>query len=367
MVKTNPEYMNGDELSLKQYFIILFAKQRLLFTNRLIWWKKTTKFWSFPLFLLDSVLFILLLYKEWSMLYLFLPFLVGFPLIWMRSYYISFITPSRIKKTLLEFIANYVTDLIHVRRLCLTNYTFRWRDMEFEVAYSLVPTLNSKGKVVRRQDCYVLCLHFIPDPAHTTEIIDKNGNLLDSFLEQWDAYCQGKESCKYLRIESGSIYAFIRVSDVNYQSLALNIMEQIEYLIKRFNLNPLSMSDYMAAEIRNWIRINNQEAPKDIKVINIGAFVGSDGYYLIMSGSRIYDPIDLRRGCQMDFSPIQRTLWIPMLTVANSDLDEFEDLVKDIIMKKVPVMAEDEHSIFYNRAVTLVLNNGRCIKVRDEQ
>ena len=376
MIATKPDFIKGDNLTLKQYLAVFITNKGLLYSSRWRWWKKTTQFWCIPLLALDLTIFSALLYHQWKAgegidwlfigLIMLLPFLLILPLIWRKTYKDSFINARQITTRIMLTLAHFIPGASKVRRLAHCNYLFMWNDLEFEAAYSLIPTLDSKGRTLRQQKCFLICLHFMPDPSHQSEIVDKKGNLLDEFRDNWEAYCKGKESCKYLRIENYSIYSFIPFCELRDASQLTTTMEQIQYLIKRYNLKPLYLTSYIETEIKHWLALNDQDAPEGIEALNIGIFRSEEGYFLYMSGSKTYDPQDDDWACNDDFVPEEKYLEVPMDATTDTDWLAFQSQVRGILMKEIPQLAQRHKSIYHQCIITMGFDDGNLIKIKDK-
>ncbi len=211
MIATNPDYINGDKISLKQYFTTTFLKnKRLVYSSVWSWWKKTTTFWCIPLLVGDLTMLIPLVYQDWEagesfhwplIIGMFCTMFVSFlPFIWAISYYQSFVGFKKVTQRLSKFFTTYIPDATNVRRLSYTNYVFLWKEYEFEVAHSLVPIINAKKKIIGFKPCFLVCLYFTPKHGHESDILDKQGQLQKKFEEEIYAYCKDKESCKSLQV-----------------------------------------------------------------------------------------------------------------------------------------------------------------------
>ena len=375
MIATNPDFLNGDHFTLKQQLAALIKNKKLVYSSVWNWWKKTTMFWSLPILAADAALFVALVFQDWELgqgihwLLIFsllaVVFIVFLPIIWAITYWESFVKPRKISQKLTRFIDNHIQEATQVRGISRTNYIFQWKELEYEIAYSMIPSVNSKGKVVKQNECLIVCLHFMPDPEHRSEITDADGRLLDSFLDQCYAYCEGKDSCRTMRFEENTIYAFFRMSDLQSGELLINAMEQIQYITKRFNLIPLYLSKALGPEIQYWLQINDEPAPADIVAINIGIFETDEGYSLYLNGSKTYDAGNDDWACNDDCKVEEKYLQLPMSNHTHEDWEEFQQLVKDIVRSYVEVKAQDEKSLFYHKIVTIGFDEGNLELVSD--
>ena len=374
MISTNPDYINADRFTLKQYLAAVLSNKRMVFSSIAKWWKRTTLFWCIPIVVGDIALFVALVYQDWQagegydwaliaglLAVMFVCFL---PFVWIVSYYHAFVSPQKVTKKLTDFIATYIPDAAHVRGISLTNYIFTSHELEYEAAYSLIPSVNAKGRVVKYNKCFILCLHFMADPSHQSAITDKDGQLLDSFLDEFYAYCEGKESCRTLRIESNTMYAMFRVQDLQHDQLITNTMEQMHYLTERFHLLPLYLSKTLAPEIQYWLQANDHTAPAEIIAFNIGIFETENGYSLHLTGSKTYDPNNDDWACNEDYEADEKYLELPMSNHTAEDWVEFQKLVRTTVEKYLELKKEDTTSLFYQKIVTIGFDDGELERIR---
>ena len=375
MLATKPEFIQGDKLTFKQYFAALKKDKRLLFSSHWTWWKKTTLLWSVPLLLADLILFSSLVYQDlqaaeeihWMLItsLMSLPFVFFLPPIWARSYYSSFVTSRKIADALNSFIAQQMPEATNIRRLAHNNYILSWNGLEFEVAYSLIPTRKTNGLPSHFQECFLLCLYYVPSPDQETEILNEEGTLSENFLNLWETYCSGKESCKSLVIDEYAIYSFIPLRELGQRSPVKDTLEQIQYLTKRFGLVPLYCEQFVIESVKSWLFANDQEVPDDIVALHIGIFEGEGCFTLYLIGSKTYDPNDDDWACNEDFIPDEKYYEVPLCYLADSDWKAFQHLVKTIVEEYLAENAADEDSIFCHRIVTVGFDDGDLIKVYD--
>lgn len=366
MIATNPDFIKGDQLTIKQYLASILTNKRLVYSSLWNWWKKTTLFWSIPLLVGSLTIWMALLLQDWKagefhwllMASLsILPFIL-FPFIWAVAYYYSYVEPRNIEGKLTGLLNTFIPGASQIRGISRTNYIFLWKELEYELAYTFIPAVNSRGKVTKMYKCFIVCLHFVPDPKHRSEITDENGKLLDSFLDQCYAYCEGKDSCRTLRFEDNSMYAFYREQDLCDDHLIMNTMDQMQYIADRFHLQPLYLTKSLGSEIKFWLQVNDQPAPEEIVALNIGIFETEAGYSLHLTGSKVYDPNDEDWACNDDYVAVEKYLEMPMSKHTPDDWKNFQELVKANVEKYVLAKKEDEHSLFYHRIVTIGFDDG---------
>lgn len=109
MIQELSTYANGDHLTLEEYFRRVLHNEQFLYSSVWNWWKTNTLYWSLPLGIGSLLLFAAVLYQEsslregvdWTLVLpiSLLPFLF-LPLIWIGTYYYSFVLPRRIVRKL---------------------------------------------------------------------------------------------------------------------------------------------------------------------------------------------------------------------------------------------------------------------------
>lgn len=373
MIATNPEFIKADNFTFKKYLAAVLNGKQLIYSSVWNWWKKTTAFWCIPLLLGDVALFIAIVYQEWKegsgfdwplvFSLLMVVFVCFLPFVWAVTYYYSFVSPQKIVDKFMTLIDTYIPDAEQIKGLSYTNYIVSWREYEYELAYSLIPMVNKKGKVVAHYPCMIVCLHFIPSHEHESEVMDEQGQYLESFLDKCYAYCEGKESCRTLRIENNSMYAFFRIRDLKDKQLIMNSMEQMQYIVKRFNLVPLYLNRTLETAILCWLQINDNSSAKGIVAFNIGIFETEESYALHLTGSKTYDPDDDDWACNEDFKADEKYLELPKSEFSEQDWQDFQSLVKVMVDKYLELHAQNEKSIFYHKIVTIGFDEGDLVVV----
>lgn len=252
MVRTTPTYIHGDNLSIKEYFNHLFAEERFQYSSRWKWWKQTTLYGSIPLAIASVLLLAALLYQElnlreepdWTLVFSLslLPFICCLPFIWMGSYYYSFTAAKKITKDLDSFIAQYIPNADHVTTTTLTSRTLQRKDLEFEVGYSIVAELDANEKVKQKHPCFFIGLYYSPKPGTELKWFDEKAHMRDSFIENMKAYLDGKESRRHLLLEDYAIFALFKQKELNNTCKVTNEMEQMQYLLTRFDFLPKLLS-----------------------------------------------------------------------------------------------------------------------------
>lgn len=375
MITTNPDFINGDNLNRKQYLAALIKNKRLVYSSVSKWLRKVTSFWCVPIFWLDSALFIALVYQDWKAgegihwllicAMLAVAFIVFLPFAWAVTYYHSFVSPRKATKKLTDFIDAFIPDVTHVRGISPTNYLLRWKELEYEVAYSYIPGMKANGKIDKYYESCLVCLFFIPDPAHQSEIADEKGHLLDSFLEQCNAYCKGKDSCKNMRIADNTIYTMFRLKDLHDKQTVLSSLEQMQYLTERFHLKPLYMSKSLGMEILHWLQINDEPAPAEIAAFNIRVLENEAGYSLHLTGSKTYDSKNDDWASNDDFIPEEKHLEMPMTNHTSEDWKEFQKVVRSSVLKYLELKGGNADSLFHHKVVTIGFDDGGLEVVSD--
>lgn len=248
MIGTRPTYIEGDHLSVKEYFKLHLANVGILYSSVWNWWKKTTWCCGVPLFVGCAVLFIVLLYQElqvkretdWALVVAvsLLPLLM-LPFIWIRTYYSSFVVPKKYSQKIEQFIATCIPDATRLTRHTPMNYTVWRKGVELEVAYSLIPEPAPNGKVKCIHRDFFIGLYYACNDKPQGE--EEGISVKEKFQEEWKAYCEGKESCSHLFLDDYFMCAVYEEKDNLSASKVMQAIDQMQYLLERFNLNPLHL------------------------------------------------------------------------------------------------------------------------------
>ncbi|MBP3519254.1 MAG: hypothetical protein J6K31_12850 [Parabacteroides sp.] len=154
----------------------------------------------------------------------------------MVTYYHSFIAPKRATRKLKQFISRYIQGASKITQRTPTNYTLRWEGIDFEIGYTIVPEITPKGKVKHNHECFFFCVYYGPLPASESLLFDENGYMLDTFVEEWNAYCKGKKSCRQLMLGHFTILGLFKRTELSDDREVTEAMEQLQYLLQRFGL-----------------------------------------------------------------------------------------------------------------------------------
>lgn len=373
MLATSPIFIKGDNLTFKQYFQANFTNKRLLYSSFRIWWKKTTLFCGIPLALASLILIIILLAQEllmeggihWSLVFSIgsLPLLFMLPLIWIGSFYFSFVTSYRITHTLEKFIHEYFSDATKIKRYRHNNYTVLWRNIELEVAYSHIPRKKGVKHSPFTRFIFV-CMYYNPKPDNLNEILDEDGNLKEQFISDWKAYCGEKESCQRISLDTHIMSLALPVNDIGTREEVVRSLEQMRYLLDRFKLSPLYLGVSVESQITAWLNLIDQPAPSDIIALNIGIFETESGYSLYMIGTNSYDENDDDWACNELFAPDEKYFEISKSDLKDMDEEEFQDVVKNVLEVYTEDKMQNLSSLFYNKIITLGFDEGNLVRIR---
>ena len=374
MIATKPEFIKGDQLTVRQYFASLLTGKQPLYTSVWNWWKQSTLYWSIPLGITSLLLYFCLAYQTtwneaWTTRILLislslLPFIVILPMLWLVSYYYAFVLPRHIIQKLEAFINIYFPEAKNVRHIAHNNYVLTLNDLEYEIAYSLMPCKNSKGKTVRYQEGLVICLFYMPDPEKKDELLDEHGQIRQSVHDAWRSYCEGKDSCKALALDMNAIFLLRPFNKLGTRDQIMNSLDQMNYLANRFGLLPLHLDFSITEAIESWLQLIDQPAPDDIIALNIGIFETEDGYCVRLNGSRTYDAADDDWACNNDFIPEEEYFTFPSPNLSDDDWKKVQQLVKEVVEEYITDKVEDKESLFYHKIVTVGFDDGDLIRIR---
>ena len=250
MIKTTPTYIKGDNLSFKEYFKHVFAGEHLLYTSRWKWWKLTTLYTGIPVLASGIVILVSFLYHvwksgeemDWVLMSgsVWIPFIVFMPFIWLVSYYYSFVLSGKITRKLQDFIGRYFPGVTEVYCYRFSNYMLFRNDVQFEIAYTMVPEMSLKGKTLHTYECFVAGVYFPPMPGTERKWMDAEKRLTAAFWTEWEVYCRDKESCQNLIPYNGLLTAVFKCRELPSPDGVARSLDQMEYLLKKFEFYPLA-------------------------------------------------------------------------------------------------------------------------------
>ncbi|WP_300965611.1 hypothetical protein [uncultured Muribaculum sp.] len=244
MYITNPTYLNGDNISLKDYFSShLKDSNRLYFSSVREMLKITAKYTGGLLLLTSFAIFLLLIILSlrdgkginW-ILCIFFPaffFALFFPFTLIGSYYYYIHCPRKDSGRIRSFITSCFPAPVSVTELAPNHVLVQCDGLEYELAYTRMNISPEGSPKLNYQRTYIVSAYFAhPGEAPTDEY-------LDEFFNNWNSYQQGKEACSNLMMDKNSIDAFyFEKQGLNPEIIKKSIAE-IKYIISRYNLIPL--------------------------------------------------------------------------------------------------------------------------------
>lgn len=373
MIKTNPTYIDADRLTFKEYFKRVVQNNRLLYSSVWKWWKQTTLYCFVPLTIGSLLLFALILYQElplreepnWGLIIALTlqPFIFMLPLIWVGSYYYSFPAARKITRKLQQFISRYIPDASHITPRSLTNYTLYRAGIEFDMGYTVIPETNSKGKVLRNHEGFFIVVYYVPQPGTELRWLDENGCMREELVDEWNAYCEGKESCKPLKLQDCAMLALFKKKELNAPHQVTDAMNQLQYLLKRFGFYALFVNMPLEERISDWLQRIDRPTPADITAINIGIFQTVTGHALYLIGARRCDETDDGWACTEDFIPAQKYLDLSFDGKDDRDWRQVQKEISSIFFRYIPKRVHDSSSLFYHKIVTVRFDDGTLTRI----
>lgn len=363
MIQKLSNYANGDHLTLEEYFRRVLHNEQFLYSSVWNWWKTNTLYWSLPLSIGSLLLFAAVLYQElslregvdWTLVLSIslLPFLF-LPLIWIGTYYYSFVLPRKIVRKLEQFITRYIPDANDITRQGL-HCTLLRNSIEYQVSYDVFLETDARGRATCRYRGFSLKLYYSPQPGTEMQWFDEEFRFRDSFIDEWEAYCAGKKSCRHLLVGDSALLALFQEKELMDVTEVTAAMDQMEYLLDRFDFLPINKHIPLEESVNHWLRSIDKPTPPDIVAINIGIFEMDTGYVLYLTGASHYDAMDDDWACKEDYIPERKYL----NTMTRTDnLDEFQATISGIIYRYIEQKAEDPSSLFYHKVVTVGYDDG---------
>lgn len=363
MIQELSTYANGDHLTLEEYFRRVLHNEQFLYSSVWNWWKTNTLYWSLPLGIGSLLLFAAVLYQEsslregvdWTLVLpiSLLPFLF-LPLIWIGTYYYSFVLPRRIVRKLEQFITRYIPDASDITRQGL-HCTLLRNSIEYQASYDVFLETDVRGRAVCRYGCFSLTLYYFPRPGTEMQWFDEEFRFRDSFIDEWKAYCADKESCRHLQVADDALFALFKEKELMDTTEVTAAMDQLEYLLERFDFFPINRPIPLEETVNHWLRSIDKPTPPDIVAINIGIFEMVTGYCLYLTEARHYDAMDDDWACEEDFVPERKYLNTMTRT---DDLDAFQTTISGIVYRYIAQKVEDPSSLFYHKVVTVGYDDG---------
>lgn len=248
MQKTTPNFIQADNLSIKQGFKRMSKTNYLLYSSLWKWWSKTTIMWGIPLLIGGILIFIAMLYSELTsksnmgwlgiVMMSLIPLIFMLPFIWMLSFYYSIWTPIKIKKSINKLIKTYIPDATNLTRYTPTNFTFQRNGIKYELDYTHVFRISSRRVRLSNVGYFLICLYYAPKPGTDELWYDEYGNMKDSYFQSFDDYCAGKNNCKYLFLTRDAMCALFTKKECKKMDDVTNILNELEYLLSKFNMIP---------------------------------------------------------------------------------------------------------------------------------
>lgn len=173
-----------------------------LYSSLWAWFRNTTIYCGLGLIIACMAIFIAMLFQEinyketidwWLVISCSLiPLMVMYPFIWVGTYYYSFIRPKRITKKVQRFISS-IPNVTDIKQISITNYTFLWNNIEFEVAYDIIPKNNPKRKKSPYSQCFIMGLYYSQNKAKNYYSLMKMENLQHLLLKNGEIIVLGKK------------------------------------------------------------------------------------------------------------------------------------------------------------------------------
>ncbi len=248
MFKTKPAYILADNLTIKQFYRYVFLPDLLTFSSKRLWWRKTTLF-CLPLVLAMWMLVGLVVIPQdaigpggdihWSYIFLaLLPAVVSLSGIWIETYYKAFTKPEKSGRKIESFIRRNIPDASDLRRISPVNYILTSGDLEFEVCLTIGDDMSVEGRK-REAEFMVVAVYCAPRENFLQGCEDCR--ITQSLRDDWDAYCEGKVSCRNLVLTDNSMFAVFRPDADQTDGDVAGAVEQMRYLLGRLDLIPLRL------------------------------------------------------------------------------------------------------------------------------
>lgn len=248
MYSTNPTYLKGDNISLKDYFSShLNGINRLYFSSVREMLKITTKYTGGLLLLASFAIFLLIIILSlrdgkdinW-LLCLFLPifvFVLFFPFSLIGSYYYYIHCPRKDSNRIRHFIDSHFPSPTSVTELAPNHVLVQSNGLEYELACTRINISSEGSTKLNYQWAYAVSVYFMHHDGIPTQ------ETLDEFLDDWNSYRKGKEACSNLTMDTNSIDAFyFEKQNLNPETIKKGI-EEMKYIISRYNLIPLHVKN----------------------------------------------------------------------------------------------------------------------------
>ncbi len=89
---------------------------------------------------------------------------------------------------------------------------------------------DARGRAECRYGCFSLTLYYSPQPGTEMQWFDEEFRFRDSFIDEWKAYCAGKESSRHLKVEDYALFALFKEKELMDVTEVTAAMDQLEYL-----------------------------------------------------------------------------------------------------------------------------------------
>ena len=228
MIQTYPRFINGDNFRAGQYFNHILKDNNLIYSSVWTWWRKTTVAWGSVSLAAGLLIFVFILPQElqsqklsWPIVISMIPIplIVFMPLVWVLSYFSSFISPNRYRKKIKKFIKTSVPGANDIKELSPTNFIFSRNEIEYEVAYPVVSLRTNANRYKRQKKYFAIATYFHQiDDSIANNI---HPDFLEAFITEWHEYF--KTNCEDMNLAMDN-YAI----HVSYDKKSMPSREVIE-------------------------------------------------------------------------------------------------------------------------------------------
>lgn len=361
MQRTIPTYIYAPDLTIREYAKRMINDDCFFYPSVWSWWKKITLYASVPLGIGCIVLFIGILYQElpdlsntdWILVISLslLPYMMFMPFVWIVTYHHSFIAPKKIRKRIIDFISDYIPEAVDVKAYGVTNYIVKWKNTEFEIAYN-----HLDGGYYRPADSFSVLLYYEPKDGTEFEYVNEKRELdytYNDFEDNWYEFCNNKENCKNLHLSKHAMWAIFNRKRLSSPSEVTDIMNQLLYLVERFNCSPLSPVDTYEEKILRWLHSVDRPTSEDFEAIFIGIiYLRNYGYLLHLVKVHNNDKNDEEWICNENLTPERKCI---TLYTDKEDIhpEHIQQTVINAVSQYLKTKKTDSTSIFYNRIVSV--------------
>ena len=243
MIQTYPRFINGDNFRAGQYLNHILKDNNLIYSSVWTWWRKTTVAWGSVSLAAGLLIFVFILPQElqsqklsWPIVISMIPIplIVFMPLVWILSYFSSFISPNRYRRKIKKFIKTSVPGANDIKELSPTNFIFSRNEIEYDVAYPVVSLRTNANRYKRQKKYFAIATYF-------HQIADSIANnihpdILEAFITEWHEYFKTNCEDMNLAMDNYAIHVSYDKKSIPSREVIEKALDFMQEMIERLEI-----------------------------------------------------------------------------------------------------------------------------------